>query len=114
HRFGVSVEQFDDVEMRRAIHGIAADADAGGLADAATGELPDCFISKCATARDYADIAALVDVAGSDADAAATVRILARAGCHDTGTIRPDEPCLAAQHGAFDLYHVVHRNAFGD
>src|SRR5206468_3736081 len=34
--------------------------------------------------------------------------------CHDTRTIRPDEPRPAALHGAFHLHHVVDGNAFGD
>ena len=65
------------------------------LADAARGELPDRFVGQRAAARDDADVALLVNVAGRDADAAAAVRILAFAGRDDAGTIRPDEPRLA-------------------
>ena len=65
------------------------------LADAAAGELPDRFVSQRAAARDDADVAFLVNVTGRDADAAAAVRILARAGRDDAGTIRADEPRLA-------------------
>ena len=64
--------------MRGAVDRIAADADAGGLADAAAGELPDRFVGQRAAARDDADVALFVNVAGRDADAAAAVRILAR------------------------------------
>jgi hypothetical protein len=77
-RFRIVVEQFDDVEVRRAVDRIAADADAGGLADAAAGQLPDGLVSQRAAARNDADVAFFVNVAGRDADAAAAVRILAR------------------------------------
>ena len=114
-RFRVVVEKFDDVEMRRAVHRIAADADAGALADAARGELPDRFVSQRAAARDDADVALFVNVTGRDADAAAAVGILAFAGRDDAGTIRSDEPRLGvALHRAFHADHVAHGNAFGD
>ena len=114
-RFRVVVEQFDHVQMRSAVDRIAADADAGGLADAARGQLPDRFVGQRAAARDDADVALFVNVAGRDADAAAAVRILAFAGRDDAGTIRPDEPRLGvALQRAFHSHHVAHRNAFGD
>ena len=114
-RFGVGVEQFDHVEMRRAVDRIAADADAGGLADAARGQLPDRLISQRAAARNHADVALFVDVTGRDADAAAAVGILAFAGSHDAGAIRPDEPRPSvALHRAFHADHVAHGNAFRD
>ena len=75
-RFRVVVEHFDHVEVRRAVDRIAADADAGGLADAARSQLPDRFVSQRAAARDDADVALLVNVTGRNADAAAAVRIL--------------------------------------
>ena len=77
-RVRVGVEQLDDVQVRGAVDRVAADADAGGLADAAAGELPDGLVGQGAAAGDDADVALLVNVAGRDADAAAAVRILAR------------------------------------
>ena len=77
--------------MRGAVDRIAADADAGALAVAALGELPDGFVGERAGAGDDADVAALVDVARRDADAAAAVAVLAAAGSDEPGTVRPDE-----------------------
>ena len=94
-RLRVVVEQLDHVEMRGAVDRIAADADAGGLADAARGQLPHGFVGQRAAARDDADVALLVNVTGRDADAAAAVGILAFAGRDDARTIRADEPRLA-------------------
>ena len=76
-RVRVVVEQFDDVQVRQARHGIAADADAGALARAATGQLPDRFVSERAAAGDNANVAFFVNVTGRNADAATAVRILA-------------------------------------
>src|SRR2546427_35574 len=45
-RVGVIVEKFDDVEVRRAVDGIAADANARALPDTARGKLPDRFVSQ--------------------------------------------------------------------
>ncbi len=112
--FRVVVEHLDDVEMRGAVHRVAADADTGGLTDAAAGELPDGFISQSTAARDDAEVALFVNLTGGDADATAAVGIFAGAGSDDAGAVRPDEPGLFAQHGAFDLHHVVDGNAFGD
>ncbi len=77
-RVRVGVEELDDVQVRGAVDRVAADADAGGLADAAAGELPDGFVGQRAAARHHADMALLVNVAGRNADAAAALRILAR------------------------------------
>src|SRR5262245_58160940 len=72
--FVEEVEELDEVE---AFDRVAADADGGGLADAAGGALPDCFIRERAAARDDADgFFALgiarrqVDVAGHDSNLA--------------------------------------------
>ena len=59
------------------LHGIAADADAGALADATAGQLPDRFVSERAAAGDNADVALFVNVTGRNADAAAALRVLA-------------------------------------
>ena len=94
-RVRVVVEHLDDVEVRGAVDRIAADADAGGLADAAAGELPDRLVGERAAARDDADVALLVNVAGRDADAAAAGGILPVAGRDDAGAVGADEARLA-------------------
>ena len=54
-RVGVGVKEFDGVEEVGADDGIAAYADAGGLADVQFGELADRFIGQSARARDHTD-----------------------------------------------------------
>src|SRR5208283_5974745 len=98
-RVRVGVEQLDDVQVGGAVDGVAPDADAVGLADAAAGELPHSFVGQGAAAGNDADVALLVNITGGDADAAATVGILARAGRHDAGAIGPDQPGRPAFHG---------------
>src|SRR5581483_3372687 len=88
-RLRIVIEHLDDVEVRRAVHRVATDADAGGLSHTARRELPDGFVGERSAARDHAHVAALVDVARRDADAAAAVRILARPRRDDTRAIRP-------------------------
>src|ERR1035437_194899 len=101
--------------MRRAVHRIATDADASGLADAARSQLPDRFVSQRAAARDNSDVAFLVNVAGRDADAATAVRILAVAGRDNAGTVRSDEPRLGvALQRALHFDQSAHGNAFRD
>ncbi len=56
-RVGVIVEKANGIEERRADDGIAADADAGGLADAEMRELADGFVGQRAAAADDADVA---------------------------------------------------------
>jgi hypothetical protein len=112
--FRVFVEQLDDIEVRRAVNGIATNADARRLANAARGELPNGFVGERAAAGDNADISFLMNVAGRDADAAPALRILAFPGRDDAGTVRADEPRGFTFHRAFDLYHVVNRNSFRD
>src|SRR6266481_8185729 len=65
---GIIVEKLDGVEERGADDGIAANTDAGGLANAEFGELMNGFVSECAAAADHADVALLVDAAGHDAN----------------------------------------------
>lgn len=74
---GIVIEHFDHVEVRGAMDGIAADADACGLAHVAASELPDGFVGQSAASRDNADVTLFVDVTRSDSDAAAAVRIFA-------------------------------------
>ena len=113
-RVGVVVEELDDVEVRAAGDGIAADADAGRLAKAVAGELPHRLVGERAAAADDADVARLVDVAGGDADAAAAVGILACAGGDDAGAVRADEPGCRSVDRGLDFNHVAHGDALGD
>src|SRR6266498_1694657 len=64
---GIVVEELDHVEVRSAVDRVAPDADAGALADAATGQLPDRLIGQRPGATDDADVASLVNVTRSDA-----------------------------------------------
>ena len=67
--------------------GIAADADAGRLAQSHSGGLAHRLIGKRAGARYNANLAALVNVAGHDADLAFVRR-------DDAGTVRADQAGL--------------------
>ncbi len=68
----VVLEQLQHVDVVRADDRVAADADAGRLAEAEVGELPDGLVGQRAGAADDADVPGrrLVDVAGHDADLA--------------------------------------------
>ena len=112
--FRVFVEELDDVEVGGAVDGVTTDADAGRLAVALAGQLPDSFVGEGAGAGDDADLAALVDVARGDADTAAAVRLVAAARGHEARAIRTDEARALAQHGALGADHVTDRDAFGD
>ncbi len=94
-RLGLRIgqEQFQDIDEIGAVDRVAADADAGGLAEAGGRGLRHRFVGQRARARDDADLAALVDMAGHDAD-------LAFARGDDAGAVRADrggscEPCSA-------------------
>ena len=82
----VVLEQLEQVDLVGADDRVAADADAGRLAEAEVGQLPDRLVGERAAAADDADRPWLVDVAGHDAD-------LALAGRDDAGAVRADEPC---------------------
>ena len=76
-----------------AVDRVAADADAGRLADARGGELPDRLVGERARLRLTTPTRpALVDVAGHDAD-------LALAGRDDAGAVRADQAALALPAG---------------
>src|SRR4029079_4427563 len=83
-RHGIGVEEGEDVDEVDAADGVAADADAGRLADPERRELADRLVGERAGARQDADRALLVDVARHDAD-------LALAGGDDAGAVRADE-----------------------
>ena len=113
--FRVSVEKFDYVKVRGAVDRIAANADAGALADAARRELPHGFISQRAAARDDTDVAFFVNVAGRNTNTATAVRIFTFARRHDARTIRSNQPRLEiAFQCPFHTHHVAHGNAFRD
>src|SRR5690606_25303463 len=85
------------------------EADAGGLAEAEIGELPDGLVGERAAAAHDADLASLVNVAGHDAD-------LALAGRDDAGAIWTDESAfrVIALEAGVNLHHVEHGDALGD
>ena len=66
----IAFEQFDDVDEIHAAHRIAADADAGALAEADLRGLVHGFVGERAGTRHDAHAAALVDEARHDADLA--------------------------------------------
>src|SRR5205807_7740322 len=105
--FGVVVEELEGFALGGADDRVAADADAGGLADASARVLVDGFVDEGAAARDDTDAAHREDVAGHDSDAALARRDNARA-------VRADEPRRAALERALHDHHVLRRNAFGD
>src|SRR5437667_11005802 len=86
-RVRIVVEKLDGVEKCRANDGIAADANARGLADAELRQLMDGFVGERAAAADDANVALLVDAAGHDAD-------FAFPRGDDARTIRADEARL--------------------
>src|SRR5690606_6256405 len=44
--FRIVIKQLDNIEVRSAVYGVAADTDAGGLTDAARRELPHRFVGQ--------------------------------------------------------------------
>src|SRR5260370_32784830 len=106
-RLWIIVEKLDGVEERRADDGVAADADAGGLANAEFGELMNGFVSECAAAADHGDVALLVDAAGHDANFAFAWR-------DDAGAVLADEARFLEVHDGGDAHHVERGDAFGN
>src|ERR1700716_3536791 len=84
---GIPHEHFQALDEVGTVHRIAADADAGRLAETNGRGLCDRFIGERARARDDADLAALVDVTRHDAD-------LAFARRDDARAVRPDQARL--------------------
>src|SRR5690606_13049649 len=86
-RFGVIVrrKQRQGVDERRADERVAADADAGGLAEAERGELVNGLVGQRAALRDDADAPFTADVTGDDARLALPRR-------DDAGAVGADEP----------------------
>ena len=99
----------EGVDEARPVDRVAADADAGALADPQARELPDPLVGERARAADDADPARLVDIARHDPD-------LALAGRDDARAVRADQPDLGmmglqVRHGAG---HVEDGNPLGD
>ena len=80
----IGLVHLQEVDERRADDRVAAEADAGRLAEAEVRELPDGFVGERAAAAHDADGALLVDVAGHDAD-------FAFLGRDHAGAVRADE-----------------------
>src|SRR5205807_123774 len=94
---------------------VAADADAGGLADIARRALPDGFVGQRAGARDDADFLAALGVFGGGVDVAGHDADLAFAGGDDAGAVGADEDGIRfALEELFDLDHVQDGDALGD
>src|SRR5712664_116282 len=106
-RVRIVVEKLDGVEERRTDDGIAADANAGGLADAELRQLMNGFVGQRAAAADDADVSLLVNAAGHDAD-------FALAGRNDARAVRADQPRFLEVHDGGDAHHFERGKAFGD
>ena len=111
HGLGVRVrlEGGQAVDKSRARDGVAADADAGGDADAHLLQLVERLISQCATAADDADrTAGQSDLARSDADVAFTGTDYPRA-------VGPDETDRRVHLAQFAVHlgFVLGRDALG-
>ncbi len=103
----IAFEQLQHVDEVHAAHRIAADADAGALAEPGVGGLEHGLVGERARTRHDADAAFLVDEARHDADLAFARRDDARAVGTDQARPRSGERCLHS-------HHVVDRNALGD
>ena len=104
----VVLKQAQAVDEAHAVNGIAADADAGALAEARTRGLMHGFIGQGAGTRHDTDAAWLVNGTRHDADLTFTRRDDARA-------VGSDQTHLGTRRQArLDAQHVEHRNAFGD
>ena len=103
----IAFEELEHVDEVHAAHRIAADADAGALAETLVGGLEHGFVRERARARHDADAALLVDEARHDAD-------LAFARRDDARAVGPDEARAGAGERGLHVHHVVDRDAFGD
>ena len=86
---------------------IAANADTGGLAKPHIRGLFHRLIGERAGAGHNPDRAALVNMAGHNADFTGIRR-------DHPGAVWPDQDRAAVFQRPFDLHHIQHRNAFGD
>ena len=104
---GIIVEHAQCIDMRGADDRVAADADAGRLADAALRQLIYSLISQCPGAGDDADRSLFVNAARHDA-------YLGLAGRDDAGTVGTEQPRLRVLELGPHLDHVERWNALGD
>ena len=103
----VTLKQLDDIDEAHAAHRIAADANAGALAQTILGGLVHGLVSEGARTRHDADATLLVNEARHDAD-------LAFIGRDDARAVGADQARGRAGQGRLDADHVVDRNAFGN
>src|SRR5215471_6677661 len=106
-RVGIFVEEFDRIEERSTDNGIAADSDAGGLANAKPRELINRFVSKRAAAADNTYVSVFVDAARHDTNFTFARR-------NDARTVGADEARLRFVDNGDDADHVNYRNSLGD
>ena len=104
---GSAWKSFEHVDEVGAVDRVAPDAHAGGLAEAALGELVDDLVGQRAAARDHAHVADLVDVARHDPDLGLARRDQARA-------VGADEAARGAGEEGLHPHHVRDRHALGD
>eukprot|EP00050_Salpingoeca_kvevrii_P006215 m.288062 g.288062 ORF g.288062 m.288062 type:complete len:325 (+) comp11893_c0_seq1:162-1136(+) len=105
---GVLKKDAEAVNKIGTVEGITANADAERLAKANAGGLADSLVGEGAGARNDADAARHVNVAGHDAN-------LAGARLDDAGAVGADEARLVlADEGVLDTDHVLLGNALGD
>ena len=92
NRFGfrIFVKEFNHIEVRGAIDGVATNAHAGGLSVSLTCELPYCFVGEGARAGNNANFSAFVNVTRGDADTAATMRFITTTRSDDAWAVRSD------------------------
>ena len=100
-------KQLERVDEAGADQRVAADADAGGLAEPELGELVNGFVGQRAALGHDADAALGADVPGDDAGLGLPRGDQARA-------VRADEARRLALHEAQRLHRVEHRDALGD
>ena len=109
HGFGLRIgfEKPQRVQVLQAVDRVAADADASRLPKPQLRELMDCLVSEGAGARDHADRAFFVNVAGHDAD-------FDFVRGDDAGAVGANQDRLGRAHCGAHGYHIERRNAFGD
>src|SRR5690349_7450417 len=106
-RLRVALEKFQRVHEIRADDRVAANADGGGLPNAAPCELLYGFIGQRPRTRDDDDVAFLVNVSGHDAD-------LALAGRDDARAVGPDQARAPVLQELPRAFHVEGGNALRD